>query len=197
MEMYLSRCVKDKIKTLEIELDEERSSVELLNDRVSRSRDQVAYEYTVHSRRKHLDIVINVVRRRPVPTTLSPPSFIRWTSFVQNSCRSVQRDTTWKWIRAHRRDRYHSCSKRMIHTNSCTFTRARAASLAMGDHVCYLVTAEGAEVSYSRHGGTDSTLGWTGSAGKQGSGAGGEATQRRKVARQKDLPNWKLKKGQK
>ncbi|XP_026156781.1 cingulin isoform X2 [Mastacembelus armatus] len=32
---------KDKIKTLEIELDEERSSVELLNDRITRSRDQV------------------------------------------------------------------------------------------------------------------------------------------------------------
>lgn len=29
------------MKTLEIELDEERSSVELLNDRISRSRDQV------------------------------------------------------------------------------------------------------------------------------------------------------------
>lgn len=32
---------QDKIKTLEIELDEERSSVELLNDRITRSRDQV------------------------------------------------------------------------------------------------------------------------------------------------------------
>lgn len=34
---------QDKIKTLEIELDEERSGVELLNDRIARSRDQVAY----------------------------------------------------------------------------------------------------------------------------------------------------------
>ena len=42
---------QDKIKTLEIELDEERSSAELLNDRVTRSRDQVpqgekTFEYT-------------------------------------------------------------------------------------------------------------------------------------------------------
>lgn len=34
---------QDKIKALEIELDEERSSVELLNDRVTRSRDQVPH----------------------------------------------------------------------------------------------------------------------------------------------------------
>lgn len=34
-------CAQDKIKTLEIELDEEKTGVELLNDRVSRSRDQV------------------------------------------------------------------------------------------------------------------------------------------------------------
>lgn len=41
--MYLSLnlCSQDKIKALEIELDEERSSVELLNDRITRSRDQV------------------------------------------------------------------------------------------------------------------------------------------------------------
>lgn len=38
--------MKDKIKTLEIELDEERSGVELLNDRISRSRDQVPSEST-------------------------------------------------------------------------------------------------------------------------------------------------------
>ncbi|KAI4788390.1 hypothetical protein KUCAC02_035886, partial [Chaenocephalus aceratus] len=31
----------DKIKSMEIELDEERTSVELLNDRITRSRDQV------------------------------------------------------------------------------------------------------------------------------------------------------------
>uniref|UniRef100_A0A3Q3D3J0 Cingulin b n=1 Tax=Hippocampus comes TaxID=109280 RepID=A0A3Q3D3J0_HIPCM len=35
------RGLEDKIKTLEIELDEERSGVELLNDRITRSRDQV------------------------------------------------------------------------------------------------------------------------------------------------------------
>uniref|UniRef100_A0A3Q2QKF4 Cingulin b n=1 Tax=Fundulus heteroclitus TaxID=8078 RepID=A0A3Q2QKF4_FUNHE len=35
------RGLEDKIKTLEIELDEEKSGVELLNDRISRSRDQV------------------------------------------------------------------------------------------------------------------------------------------------------------
>lgn len=39
--------MKDKIKTLEIELDEERSSLELLNDRISRSRDQVSREHAV------------------------------------------------------------------------------------------------------------------------------------------------------
>lgn len=33
--------LQDKIKTLEIELDEERNSVELLNDRITRSREQV------------------------------------------------------------------------------------------------------------------------------------------------------------
>lgn len=38
--MYLF-IFQDKIKTLEIELDEERSGVELLNDRITRSRDQV------------------------------------------------------------------------------------------------------------------------------------------------------------
>lgn len=45
--MYLSvyLCVRsqDKIKTMEIELDEERSNVELLNDRITRSRDQVPH----------------------------------------------------------------------------------------------------------------------------------------------------------
>lgn len=40
----LSVCSQDKIKTLEIELDEERSSVELLNDRITRSRDQVPHK---------------------------------------------------------------------------------------------------------------------------------------------------------
>lgn len=39
--------MKDKIKTLEIELDEERSSLELLNDRISRSRDQVSCDHAV------------------------------------------------------------------------------------------------------------------------------------------------------
>lgn len=33
--------LQDKVKTLELELDEEKSSVELLNERVTRSRDQV------------------------------------------------------------------------------------------------------------------------------------------------------------
>lgn len=52
MEVYSFLCVKDKIKTLEIELDEERSSVELLNDRISRSRDQVPYGYTAQTNKK-------------------------------------------------------------------------------------------------------------------------------------------------
>ena len=43
--MYLSIypcvCSQDKIKSMEIELDEERTSVELLNERITRSRDQV------------------------------------------------------------------------------------------------------------------------------------------------------------
>lgn len=45
---YVCVCSQDKIKTLEIELDEEKSNVELLNDRISRSRDQVrhTFEYT-------------------------------------------------------------------------------------------------------------------------------------------------------
>lgn len=38
---YFMAVLQDKIKTLEIELDEEKSSVELLNDRITRSRDQV------------------------------------------------------------------------------------------------------------------------------------------------------------
>lgn len=44
--------MKDKIKTLEIELDEERSSLELLNDRISRSRDQVSCERAVTANKK-------------------------------------------------------------------------------------------------------------------------------------------------
>lgn len=40
----LSVCSQDKIKTLEIELDEERSGVELLNDRIARTRDQVPHK---------------------------------------------------------------------------------------------------------------------------------------------------------
>lgn len=44
MSVYFPVCSQDKIKTMEIELDEERSSVELLNDRVTRSRDQVPLE---------------------------------------------------------------------------------------------------------------------------------------------------------
>lgn len=66
MEVYSFLCVKDKIKTLEIELDEERSSVELLNERISRSRDQVPYDCPLHAnKRKHFGIiiVINVVIR--------------------------------------------------------------------------------------------------------------------------------------
>lgn len=34
-------CLQDRVKTLEMELDEEKSSAELLNDRINRSRDQV------------------------------------------------------------------------------------------------------------------------------------------------------------
>lgn len=41
--LFLSVFYQDKIKTLEIELDEEKSSVELLNDRITRSRDQVPH----------------------------------------------------------------------------------------------------------------------------------------------------------
>ena len=45
--IYLSVCLcvcsQDKIKAMEIELDEERSSVELLNERITRSRDQVMH----------------------------------------------------------------------------------------------------------------------------------------------------------
>lgn len=42
--MFFPICSQDKIKSMEIELDEERSSIELLNDRVTRSRDQVPLE---------------------------------------------------------------------------------------------------------------------------------------------------------
>lgn len=42
--VYLCVCSQDKIKTMEIELDEERSTVELLNDRITRSRDQVPHK---------------------------------------------------------------------------------------------------------------------------------------------------------
>ncbi|TNN40835.1 Cingulin [Liparis tanakae] len=35
------RCLEDKVKTVEMELDEEKNSVELLNDRIMRTRDQV------------------------------------------------------------------------------------------------------------------------------------------------------------
>lgn len=71
MELLSFLCVKDKIKTLEIELDEERSGVELLNDRISRSRDQVPSESTSRVR-------INALIRA---TSLSehhlfPPSFV-------------------------------------------------------------------------------------------------------------------------
>lgn len=53
--------MKDKIKTLEIELDEERSSLELLNDRISRSRDQVSREHAaVQIRRKHVAVAPSV-----------------------------------------------------------------------------------------------------------------------------------------
>uniref|UniRef100_A0A3Q4HGS5 Cingulin b n=1 Tax=Neolamprologus brichardi TaxID=32507 RepID=A0A3Q4HGS5_NEOBR len=41
IQILISDRYFDKIKTLEIELDEEKSNVELLNDRISRSRDQV------------------------------------------------------------------------------------------------------------------------------------------------------------
>lgn len=41
--LFICLCSQDKIKTMEIELDEERSSVELLNDRITRSRDQVPH----------------------------------------------------------------------------------------------------------------------------------------------------------
>ena len=40
--MFVCVCVlQDKIKSLEIELDEEKTGTELLNDRVARSREQV------------------------------------------------------------------------------------------------------------------------------------------------------------
>ncbi|XP_056269250.1 cingulin isoform X2 [Pseudoliparis swirei] len=35
------RCLEDKVKTMEMEVDEEKNSVELLNDRIMRTRDQV------------------------------------------------------------------------------------------------------------------------------------------------------------
>jgi len=34
-------CSQDKVKTMEMEVDEEKNSVELLNDRIMRTRDQV------------------------------------------------------------------------------------------------------------------------------------------------------------
>lgn len=40
---------QDKVKTLEIELDEERSGAELLNDRIARSRDQVLQTHIIVS----------------------------------------------------------------------------------------------------------------------------------------------------
>jgi hypothetical protein len=52
---------QDKVKTMEIELDEEKSSVELLNDRIARSREQVLYfnthtlEYTQAGTDFHTD----------------------------------------------------------------------------------------------------------------------------------------------
>lgn len=45
---------QDKVKTMEIELDEEKSSVELLNDRVARSREQVLYFNT------HKQVLISI-----------------------------------------------------------------------------------------------------------------------------------------
>lgn len=43
--MYLH--MQDKIKHLELELDEEKSNGEMLTERINRSRDQVLYTHTV------------------------------------------------------------------------------------------------------------------------------------------------------
>lgn len=40
---------QDKSKLLEVELEEERTTVELLTERVNRSRDQVGWEVVVES----------------------------------------------------------------------------------------------------------------------------------------------------
>lgn len=86
-------CTKDKIKTLEIELDEERSSLELLNDRISRSRDQVSCDHAVTIiRRKRLeaaanmaaDMAADMASERPSERHFLHPLRHRWTSFAQN-----------------------------------------------------------------------------------------------------------------
>lgn len=51
---------QDKVKTMEIELDEEKSSVELLNDRVARSREQVLYFNTHTHLNTHKQVLISI-----------------------------------------------------------------------------------------------------------------------------------------
>ena len=56
-ELFIKVCVcvcvlQDKLKSLGIELDEEKSNVELLNDRIARSREQV-HTHTQADRHTH------------------------------------------------------------------------------------------------------------------------------------------------
>ena len=80
-------CLQDKIKLLEIELDEEKSSVELLNDRITRSRDQVPHEGISHSdimqikRRRRFYAAVELITGSLTPPPHSP---LRWISFARS-----------------------------------------------------------------------------------------------------------------
>lgn len=168
---------------MEIELDEERSSVELLNDRIARSRDQVPHKNIwIHMQinRSHFYVTIDLITGS---LTLPPHSPLRWISFVQSWCRSVLQDTTWRWTRVHLRDRYpviypvpgQTHKHTHIHKVRIAFLQNQLLTVPLP------FPGEGVEVSCGRHGGTDPALGWNQPAGKQNSRVRGETSQRRKV----------------
>lgn len=162
---------QDKIKTLEIELDEERSGVELLNDRITRSRDQVPHFacglanqqrafFLFFSEFFSCGLVVH-------SCLLSGPSQVDQLRSELMQERSARHDLEMDKSALERQ-----VTKPLVEVRSFE---------ALHLHFPTSVSDEGAQVSHSRHGESDTPHRWNHTAGKQNSGAGGETSQRGEV----------------
>ncbi len=163
---------------MEIELDEERSSVELLNDRITRTRDQVRFK-VIWINMQISDCISRSSERFPFIASLFfssvHPALFSQVDQLRSELmqeRSARHDLEMDKSALERQ--VFACTHKFTHTHTRTHTVCLS-------HCVTLFAAEGAEVSPCRHGGSVSTLSWNHSAGKQSSRAGGETTQWRKV----------------